>query len=48
MGEAISAEEFLARLLKGARGTADTALANRLSLGDIRGFMKIYREAPVD
>ena len=48
MGKMISAGEFLARLLSGVRGTADTALANPLSLGDIRGFMKFYRESPAD
>ena len=48
MGKMISAGEFLARLLSGVRGTADTALANPLSLGDIRGFMKFYRDSPAD
>ena len=48
MGKMISAVEFLARLLSGVRGTPDTALANPLSLGDIRGFMRIYRESPAD
>ena len=43
MTRVISGKEFLARLLSGVRGTAETSLANPLSLGDIRGFMKLYR-----
>ena len=45
MTRVISGKEFLARLLSGVRGTAETSLANPLSLGDIRGFMKLYRAA---
>jgi len=45
MTRVISGKEFLARLLSGVRGTAETSLANPLSLGDIRGFMKLYRSA---
>ncbi len=41
-------EEFLARLLSGVRGTSDTALANPLSLGDIRGLLRLYQEDTVD
>ena len=48
MARVISAEEFLARLLSGVRGTVETALANPLSLGDVRGFMKFYWESPGD
>ncbi|MFL2551475.1 MAG: hypothetical protein ACJ0SM_08010 [Arenicellales bacterium] len=45
MTRVISGKEFLARLLSGVRGTAETSLANPLSLGDIRGFMKLYQAA---
>ena len=45
MTRVISGKEFLARLLSGVRGTAETSLANPLSLGDIRGFMKLYHSA---
>jgi len=41
-------EEFLARLLSGVRGTSDTALANPLSLGDIRGLLRLCQEDAVD
>ncbi len=41
-------DEFLARLLSGVRGTSDTALANPLSLGDIRGLLRLYQEGAVD
>ena len=48
MAKVMPAGEFLARLLSGVRGTAETALANPLSLGDIRGFMKIYHKSPAN
>ncbi len=41
-------DEFLARLLSGVRGTSDTALANPLNLGDIRGLLRLYQEGAVD
>lgn len=42
----MSAREFLARLLSGIRGSGETTLANPLTLGDIRGFMRLYRPLP--
>ena len=39
----MSAHEFLARLLSGIKGSGETTLANPLTLGDVRGFMRLYR-----
>ena len=39
----MSAQEFLARLLSGIKGSGETTLANPLTLGDVRGFMRLYR-----
>ncbi|MAW69256.1 MAG: hypothetical protein CL391_00085 [Acidiferrobacteraceae bacterium] len=48
MAAGMPSDEFLARLLSGVRGTSDTALANPLSLGDIRGLLRLYQEDAVD
>ena len=48
MAANMPSEEFLARLLSGVRGASDTALANPLSLGDIRGLLRLYQEDTVD
>ena len=48
MAANMPSDEFLARLLSGVRGTSDTALANPLSLGDIRGLLRLYQEDAVD
>ena len=48
MAATMPSDEFLARLLSGVRGTSDTALANPLSLGDIRGLLRLYREGAAD
>ena len=41
----MSSHEFLARLLSGIRGSGETTLANPLTLGDVRGFMRLYRSS---
>ena len=48
MAANMPSDEFLARLLSGVRGASDTALANPLSLGDIRGLLRLYQEDTVD
>ena len=48
MAANMPSDEFLARLLSGVRGTSDTALANPLSLGDIRGLLHLYQEDAAD
>ena len=48
MAANMPSDEFLARLLSGVRGTSDTALANPLSLGDIRGLLRLYQEDAAD
>ena len=48
MAASMPSDEFLARLLSGVRGTSDTALANPLSLGDIRALLRLYQQDAVD
>ena len=48
MAANMPSDEFLARLLSGVRGASDTALANPLSLGDIRGLLRLYQGDTVD
>ena len=45
MAKTMTPKEFLARLINGVRGTADTVLANPLTLGQVRGLMMFYRAA---
>lgn len=42
MAKTMTPREFLARLINGVRGTADTVLANPLTLGQVRGLMMFY------
>jgi hypothetical protein len=47
MAKTMTPKEFLARLINGVRGTADTVLANPLTLGQVRGLMMLYRTTGV-